>query len=72
MPQKRLLIIPVSSSINLIRRISTEAAKNFQTIFENPNAADVEVIFKKAYIDGSATGQQGHCTDLWFLLSKPK
>lgn len=50
----------------------TEAAKNFQTIFENPNAADIEVIFKKCYIDGSSTSQQGHCTDLWFLPAQTK
>jgi starch-binding outer membrane protein, SusD/RagB family len=49
-----------------------EAAKNFQTIFENPSAADVEVIFKKCYIDGSSTSQQGHCTDLWFLPAQTK
>jgi starch-binding outer membrane protein, SusD/RagB family len=51
---------------------SAEAAKNFQTIFENPIAADIEVIFKKAYIDGSSTSQQGHCTDLWFLPAQTK
>lgn len=49
-----------------------EAAKNFQTIFEDPSAADSEVIFKKAYIDGSSTSQQGHCTDLWFLPQQTK
>jgi hypothetical protein len=51
---------------------SAEAAKNFQTIFENPTAADIEVIFKKCYIDGSSTSQQGHCTDLWFLPQQTK
>lgn len=49
-----------------------EAAKNFQTIFEDPIAADIEVIFKKSYIDGSSTSQQGHCTDLWFLPAQTK
>lgn len=49
-----------------------EAAKNFQTMFETPTSADVEVIFKKEYIDGSTTGQQGHCTDLYFNPTQTK
>ena len=44
-----------------------EAAKNYQTIFESPSAAADEILFAKAFIDGSSTGQQGHCTDLFFL-----
>jgi len=45
-----------------------EAIQNYQTIFEDPAAADIEVIFKKGYIDGStpATSGQGHGTDHWF------
>ena len=43
-----------------------EAAKNYQDIFQNPANADVEVIFKKGYIDGSVTRLQGHCTDVYF------
>lgn len=44
----------------------SEAAKNYQDIFQNPAAADVEVILKKGYIDGSITRLQGHCTDVYF------
>jgi hypothetical protein len=40
-----------------------EAAANFQAIFETPLVADIEVIFKKGYVDGVATGQQGHQMD---------
>ena len=43
-----------------------EAAKNYQDIFQNPANADVEVLFKKGYIDGSVTRLQGHCTDVYF------
>ena len=31
----------------------TDAAKNFQDLFQNPTGAMEEVIFMKAYIDGS-------------------
>ena len=44
----------------------TEAAKNYQDIFQNPATADVEVIFKKGYIDGSTSRLQGHNTDVYF------
>lgn len=44
---------------------SEEAIQNFQALFENPNVADIEVIFKRGYIDGSNSGQQGHATDYW-------
>jgi hypothetical protein len=44
----------------------TEAAKNYQDIFQNPATADIEVIFKKGYIDGSTTRLQGHNTDVYF------
>lgn len=45
-----------------------EATKNYQDMFQNPSVADIEVIFKKGYIDGStpATSGQGHGTDYWF------
>jgi hypothetical protein len=44
----------------------TEAAKNYQDIFQNPATADIEVIFKKGYIDGSTSRLQGHNTDVYF------
>ncbi|MBN2016253.1 RagB/SusD family nutrient uptake outer membrane protein, partial [Candidatus Dojkabacteria bacterium] len=49
-----------------------EAAKNFQTMFETPEAADIEVIFKKGYIDGIPTELQGHSTDTYFLVQQLK
>jgi hypothetical protein len=48
----------------------TEAATNYQTIFQNPTAADVEVIFKKGYVDGSTTFLQGHNNDLYYNPSQ--
>jgi len=48
----------------------TEAAKNYQTIFENPATADIEVILKKGYINGVPTRLQGHCTDVFFNPSQ--
>lgn len=48
----------------------TEAAKNFQDIFQNPATADVEVIFKKGYIDGQTTMLQGHTTDVFYNPSQ--
>jgi hypothetical protein len=42
-----------------------EAALNFQEIFENPPAADIEVLYKKGYVDGVASGQQGHQMDFY-------
>ena len=47
-----------------------EAAKNFQDIFQNPSAADIEVIFKKGYIDGTTTQLQGHSTDMYYNPSQ--
>jgi len=44
----------------------TEAAKNYQDIFQNPATADVEVLFKKGYIDGSTSRLQGHNTDIYY------
>lgn len=47
---------------------AAEAAKNYQAIFEDPTSPEIynEVIFLKAYIDGSATQGQGHSTDAFF------
>jgi hypothetical protein len=47
-----------------------EAIANLQAIFETPPAADVEVIFKRGYIDGAATAAQGHSTDYWAYPSQ--
>ena len=49
-----------------------EAAKNFQTMFEDPSKADEEVIFKKAYIDGTTSQRQGHSTDYMFNPNQTK
>jgi len=43
-----------------------EAATNYQRIFEKPEDAGVEVIFCKAYTDGTTTLRQGHSTDVYF------
>lgn len=40
-----------------------EAAKNYQEIFENPNAATAEVIYQKKYAQPGA--ERGHSTDYW-------
>jgi hypothetical protein len=42
-----------------------EAIANLQTIFETPASADVEVIFKRGYVDGVATQAQGHQMDIY-------
>jgi hypothetical protein len=49
-----------------------EAAANYQHIFETPGDAEVskEIIFSKAYIDGSQTRQQGHNIDIHFNPSQ--
>ena len=47
-----------------------DAAKNFQDIFQNPAGADVEVLFKKGYIDGTTSLLQGHTTDVFFNPSQ--
>jgi hypothetical protein len=44
----------------------TEAARNFQDMFQNPTGAMEEMIFLKAYIDGSTTRMQGHSYDVYF------
>jgi hypothetical protein len=45
-----------------------EATKNYQFIFQDPANSEVfnEVIFLKAYVDGSTTKLQGHSTDAFF------
>jgi len=48
----------------------TDAAKNFQDLFQNPTGAMEEVIFMKAYIDGSTTRMQGHSYDVYFNPSQ--
>lgn len=49
----------------------SEATINYKSIFENPAIADAEVIFKRGYIDGSATKkEQGHSMDLVFQPSQ--
>ena len=45
---------------------AAEAAKNYQDIFESPSYSNPELIYLKAYIDGSANSGQGHVTDFWF------
>jgi starch-binding outer membrane protein, SusD/RagB family len=50
----------------------TEAAKNYQDMFETPSLASVEIIFQKSYIDGSSTGQQGHDSDFWLYPTQCK
>ena len=47
-----------------------EASKNFQDIFQNPAGADVEVLFKKGYIDGTTTLLQGHSNDVFYNPSQ--
>ena len=49
-----------------------EAAKNYQDMFETPTMAWDEVIFMKAYIDGSVTGGQGHDIDFWLYPQQTK
>ena len=48
----------------------TEAAKNFQDLFQNPLGAPEETIFLKAYIDGSTSRMQGHSYDVYFNPSQ--
>lgn len=49
-----------------------EAAKNYQDMFETPTMAWDEVIFMKAYIDGSVTSGQGHDIDFWLYPQQTK
>jgi hypothetical protein len=43
-----------------------EAAKNYQDMFESASLDNPEVIYLKAYIDGTSASGQGHTTDFWF------
>lgn len=43
-----------------------EAAKNYQDMFEYASYSNPEIIYLKAYIDGTAASGQGHVTDFWF------
>lgn len=49
-----------------------EATGNYRKIFEEPTDSEVlnEVIFAKGFINGSATAQQGHSTDVFFNPSQ--
>ena len=47
-----------------------EAVKNYQDIFQSPATANIEVIFKKAYVDGSVTFLQGHNNDMYYNPSQ--
>lgn len=49
-----------------------EAAKNYQAMFETPPSADIEVIFKQGYIDGTSISGGGHCTDYYFYPTQTK
>lgn len=51
---------------------SSEAAKNYQQLFMHPESSEAqnEIIFRKNYIDGTATGLQGHCYDIHFNPSQ--
>jgi hypothetical protein len=43
------------------------AMKNYNTIFQDPNAAEVEVVFAKYYMEGGAGNRtQGHSTDYMY------
>ena len=43
-----------------------DAVANYQGIFLHPEAASDEVIFSRAYLDGTVYGGQGHCMDIYF------
>lgn len=47
-----------------------EAVKNYQDIFQSPALADVEVLYKKGYVDGSTTFLQGHNNDMYYNPSQ--
>ena len=44
--------------------------KNYQDIFQSPALADVEVLYKKGYVDGSTTFLQGHNNDMYYNPSQ--
>ena len=43
-----------------------KAAQVYQNIFMHPEAAGDEVIFSRAYLDGTVLWGQGHCMDIYF------
>ena len=43
-----------------------DAIANYQGIFMHPESAADEVIFSRAYLDGTVYGGQGHCMDIYF------
>ena len=43
-----------------------KAAEVYQNIFMHPEAAGDEVIFSRAYLDGTVLWGQGHCMDIYF------
>ena len=43
-----------------------EAAANYQQMFMHPENAKEEVIFSRAYLDGTTLSGQGHCMDIYF------
>ena len=43
-----------------------DAVANYQGIFMHPENAADEVIFSRAYLDGTVYGGQGHCMDIYF------
>lgn len=43
----------------------TAAATNLQALFETPAVADVEILYKKGYVDGVSTQAQGHQMDFY-------
>lgn len=42
-----------------------EAVVNLQALFETPGVADVEILYKKSYVDGVSTQAQGHQMDFY-------
>ncbi len=44
---------------------AAEASENFQKMFETPPVADIEIIYRKGYVDGVSTGEQGHQMDFY-------
>ena len=43
-----------------------KAAELYQNIFMHPESAGDEVIFSRAYLDGTVLWGQGHCMDIYF------
>jgi len=43
-----------------------KAAEVYQNIFMHPESAGDEVIFSRAYLDGTVLWGQGHCMDIYF------